>query len=392
MVTMNKYLSIENAKSGTDKIGLVVEEGTKFILPLFYLDAKKTTLTDILDSEKNKLKLIVKAWRKYQKSTENFVSSKGNDQSGYYNFDVAMSIVEDYVNNGIYLEYEKNSVLRRDGRVDFSKTIKKCKPLLTEQGSVYLEYITHIKKINDEEIIRNIQTIALNAISKEIGWLIGFSIRLPIEHGSHSINKRSVYALHEAKQTSFNTRKLVLIDLLLKYIKNTNKENSTLASNIFVGTAYSFWEEMVSKVFGNLSKREVNKLFYVRHAYKLKSTDKVTRVMDPLMPDAIFMNADNICVVDAKYYSQNNLPSNEDITKQFIYNAKAVKKYGDKFNYNNWFIIPTDQPTNVSDIEVIFDTQVSPTLDFAPIRILYANIEEVVYKYVSSDTMHSVII
>jgi hypothetical protein len=386
---MNSNLTIENAYSGLDRIGLVINEETKFILPLFYLDNKKIAFNEILKSEKQKLKLIVKAWRKYQRKKDNHVDSKGNDESEFYSFDVAISLVEDFVNNGLYIEFEKNNVYRRDGKIDFAKTIKKCKPLLTEQGPVYLKYISQVKKINDEEIIRNIQILALNAISKEIGWLIGFNIQLPLEYSSATNAKKALIELNAAKGTSFNTRKLMLIDLLIKYIRNTNKENSSIATNIFAGTAHTFWESMVFKVFGNITKKEINKKFYVRHAYRSKSSKKIVRVMDPLMPDAIYKDNSNISVIDAKYYSNNNLPSNDDISKQFIYFLKAFKSFGGDYNYNNWFIIPTSEDTKVVDLEVIFDKDAEETEELIPIKILYANTEEVVRKYVCESTMFS---
>lgn len=385
---ITKEIKFENANTGQDKIGLIVDDCTRFVLPLFYMDNKNTTNSEITNREKEKLKLIVKAWRKYQRKPENTVSASGDDKTEYYNFDVAISIVEDFVNNGIYIEFEKNNVYRKDGKIDFAKTIKKCKPLMTDQGSVYLTYISQIKKINDEEVIRSIQKISLNSISKEIGWLIGFNIQLPIDIGTTSITKKSLYDLNSARNTSFNTRKLMLIDLLMRYIKNTDKENSSLSTNIFAGTAHSFWEEMIIKVFGNLTKKEINKNFYVRHSYRVCSSKRVTRVMDPLMPDAIYKDDVNISVIDAKYYSEYNLPSNDDISKQFVYFAKAMRSFGEKFNYNNWFVIPTNNETRIVDLEVIFDISVDPVNEYSPIRILYANMEEVITKYVNDEYLY----
>ncbi len=389
---MKKTIVIENAKSGQDKIGLVIEEDARIILPLYYLDNIESSC-DITSLEKQKLKRLVKAWRKYQKRIENITIATDEVNKEFYNFDTALNIIEDFVNNGLYMEYEKIETYKRDGKIDFTKTIKKCKPIITNQGSIYLKYISHVKKVNDEEIIRNLQKIAVNSIAKEIGWLIGFNIQLPIENGVNVISKKSIYELNEARNSSFNSRKLKLIELLLKYIKSTGKENKAISSNLFVATAHHFWEAMVFKVFGNIHKTDINKIFYIRHTYKNINTNKNIKVLDPLKPDAIFMNSSNINVIDAKYYSRNNLPTNEDISKQFIYAAKAFKKYGNSYKYKNWFIIPTNSISEVSDYRVHFDRDINvgENNEYSPIQIFYANMEEVVSNYISNESMHSLL-
>jgi len=387
-----KSLIIENAENGLGKIGLIAGDDTKIVLPMFYLNNIKKEISEITKEEKLKLKVMVKAWRKYQIKHHNDIKASGEDESPNYNFDVALSIIEDYVNNGLYTEFEKVDKLKKDGKIDFAKTIKKCKSLLTQQGPVYLSYISQVKKMNDEETIRSIQRIVVNSISREIGWLVGFNIQLPIEYGLSVITKKSIYDLNESRNNSFNTRKLKLTDLLIEYIKCTKKENTAVCSNMFVATAYRFWEEIIFNVFGNLTNKEISEQFYVRHAYQNSKDKKKIRVMDPLMPDAIYKDDRMICIIDAKYYSPNNYPTNDDISKQFIYAAKAVKSHGENYCYKNWFVMPTNKESKVAKQQVIFDVNISGTDEYSAIKIYYANMDEMILNYINDKKMDALII
>lgn len=100
------------------------------------------------------------------------------------------------------------------GKIDFPRTIKKCRPIILDEGPLYLPYITRTKKIADEDLVRNTQILVLNDIAQRVGWLIGFNIHIPPTGIKSGLNKALISKLKMCKNNSYNTRKLKLIDFL----------------------------------------------------------------------------------------------------------------------------------------------------------------------------------
>lgn len=113
-------------------------------------------------------------------------------------------------------------ILSNVGKIDFPRTIKKCRPTILDEGPLYLPYITRAKKIADENLVRNTQILVLNDIAKKVGWLIGFNIHIPPMGISAGLNKSLISKLKVAKNNSYNTRKLKLIVFRLMMILQSN--------------------------------------------------------------------------------------------------------------------------------------------------------------------------
>ena len=110
------------------------------------------------------------------------------------------------------------------------------------------------------------------------------------------------------------------------------------------------------------------------------------RELNPLMPDAVYMDDDNIIILDAKYYDKVSLPTNDDITKQFAYMRKAYGYYGVGYEYRNIFVLPTDDNYHYSNREAVFDMDphITRSEDLVPIEVMYLNVTEVIKNYISS--------
>lgn len=390
MISTRK-ISVRTAENGKEYLGIRLgrteNEVTQIIIPKYYMPDFEKNIEDLNISEKKALRNLVKAWQKYQKrvKTKNNGELKGSGIN--FDFDVVIQLIQDFLEFGLYVELEKREISSNCGKIDFPRTIKRCTPMILDEGPLYMPYITKVKKIADEDLVRNIQILVINDIAKKVGWLLGFNIRLPQGGINISINKSVIPKLKMAKSSSYNTRKLKLIDSLIGYISMASIEGKE-ANELFVSVVYKFWEDMISDVLGNVPRVDLDKIFYIRHRYLNKKTGKIYKnhSMNPLIPDSVYKDdsTNKIIILDSKYYVKGNLPENDDITKQFAYMRKAFGFFGLSYEYRNIFVLPTDDSKHYSNLCAIFDEDLRPLEDLVPIEVLYLNVPLVVDNYIHS--------
>ena len=395
-----KNVIIRTAETGQDYTGIKLGNDdcsdTEIIIPRYFMPEMKKPIEELTKDEKRKLKLLAKAWKKYQTRLKTKNNGEFQGDGINYDFDVAFRLVQDFLESGLYIEFERTEKLSNVGKIDFTRTIKKCKPIILDVGPLYLPYITRTKKIADEDLVRNTQVLVLNDIATKIGWLIGFNICIPQAGINCSIKSSLITKLKMAKNNSYNTRKIKLIDYLIQYLTMLDLVGND-DKKLFVSVVYKFWEDMIADIVGNVDRSTLQNIFYIRHRYINKRTGaiyKMTRDINPLMPDSVYMEGNDITILDAKYYDKYSLPSNDDITKQFAYMRKAFGYYGSAYSYRNIFVMPTDDSYHYSNRVAIFDADpaISRTEDLIPIEVVYLNVGEVVNNYVISNNVSSVVI
>lgn len=387
-----KEIIIRTAENGQDYTGIKFGKNdncdTEIIIPRYYMPEMRKSVDDLSKDEKRKLKQLAKAWKKYQARLKTKNNGVLIGTGINYDFDVVFKLVRDFLESGLYIEFEHTEKMSNVGKIDFPRTIKKCKPIILDEGPLYLPYITRTKKLADEDLVRNIQILVLNDIAKKVGWLIGFNIHIPQTGIKGGINKSLISKLKMAKNNSYNTRKLKLIDYLVQYLTMLDLLGND-GKEIFVSVVYKFWEDMIADVVGNVDHVTLERIFYIRHRYINKRTGAVYRMprdLNPLMPDSVYMDDEKIVILDAKYYDKYSFPTNDDITKQFAYMRKAYGYYGTGYDYRNIFVVPTDDSYHYSNRVAVFDSDphISRTDDLIPIEVMYLNVTEVVKNYISS--------
>lgn len=149
-----KDITIKNITEGTEKIGVVCDEHATLMVPMYYVDDCVLSAGKMPDDLKIKLKRLAKAWQKYGKNMPN--NTNDGDENNI-NFDTIMSIVNDFIEYGLYTELEKFTTMNNYGKINFPATVKRCRPLLTHQGAIYLDYLTDRKRIDEQEIVKSVQ-------------------------------------------------------------------------------------------------------------------------------------------------------------------------------------------------------------------------------------------
>lgn len=386
---MNSKINIIEVENGNDKIGFNIEDNNYNIyIPKYYMKQNENE-----EESKLKIKKMFKAWNKYQKKNNSLLGKKYIKDNGIFDINTAMLLIQDYVENGLFIEQEKVYENTNIGKMNFKKTLDCCTPLYTKQGPIYLKYITNSKKENEESIIKQIQSLILKDISNNIGWIIGFAYNDIIHIKIDTNNNYMLKKLQELRDESFNSRKLYLIELLIKYIESNIATKDEEKGKIFIGMANLFWEDMINEVIGNVSKVDLEKYFYVRHAYTFENDNNNPLVLSSLMPDSVYKDEKNIIIIDSKYYINNSLPDNNDINKQIIYMLKANGIFPNHANYSNCFILPTDSENdeiNNERIQAVLDLSI-PNTPMNSINVLYANVEELLNKYINNEKNNEIL-
>lgn len=378
-------ISFKEVEVGNEKIGIEINSEHQYtiLIPKYFLNNRE--LGNINKEVKDKIKKLFKAWNIYQKRNQGELGAEFSDGETLYDINNSLEIIKDFIEYGLYIEQENTTKITNTGKMNFKKTIDTCNPLYTDQGPIYLDYLTDTKKPNDQNFLRMVQTTVINEISEDFGWIIGFNFKFPTSE-KIQLNKKTQIMLHQKLNESFNSRKINLIKLLIKYI-DMNSKGLVEGKKLFIAMANHFWEDMVNYVVGNVSKRELDYYFYVRHIYI--EGDKIIQPLSALRPDSVYKKGKNLIVIDAKYYLNNNLPENKDINKQIIYMLKAYKTMQEYDNFGNCFIIPTDKESEFSDKIIKFDEKVDDKL--LSINLIYANLSEMVDHYIKLEKNYELI-
>ena len=75
---------------------------------------------------------------------------------------------------------------------------------------------------------------------------------------------------------------------------------------------------------------------------------------------------------------------------QIIYMIKANGIFPNYENYSNCFILPTDETSNKSKVQAVFDLSIQNT-PMNSVNVLYANVEEILNNYIKGQKNNEII-
>lgn len=253
-------------------------------------------------------------------------------------------LMEDYMINGYYKEFQSKFSVGRNGKISWNKTIKQMMPVIQDDNVIYDKFIIRKNITDDEELITYIHQYCVYISFKRFGWIYGSfipqkpKVKYNKEIFLRVIIKKEQSTFNDNHKMLFHHMKLIIDDISKNSIINTNTKYGT---NRFEYV----WEKMIDKIFGITNKKD-----YFPSAYwellnidgSFKSVEKAK-----LEPDSIMIIKDAIYVLDAKYYkfgqtrNAYDLPDTSSISKQIIYGEYLSKSEPDKIVYNA-FLLPFD--------------------------------------------------
>ena len=348
------------------------------------------------------LKQILKVIEKYNVNAQDIkMYNEGNFEGSYNLLAVALYLLKDYYDYGIYRNDKEIIEINGQGEINWNKTINETFMIISNNKPYYLELQTKKHKNNDQDFFTRLHQIILTKVSKELGKVGIFelfdiiSVELTdeeiddigdIDYISDQITKEI--------NVEFNTRKQNLLKLFYTYINEKKSVDDIECLSMYGTQNFNLvWEDVCKKIFDDKSRARIKD---IDCSIKCENKDKllIDIIEKPkwtytenfaaytLIPDIIAIYIDEqdkyFIILDAKYYNPllekdkqpQSQPGIESVTKQFLYQL-AYKKIIIDNNYKviNAFIFPTENDKILDKSAVEMDMFTKEPLKLEPILV-----------------------
>ena len=321
-------------------------EGVEVSFPLGY------ELSETDDDIRRDILQLFSILNEFKKEKEGYVSRRKYDETYYdlFPLNAYMEVILYYMENGYYKELEPMYKTRAMGKIDWSRTIKQQKPLLSLNSDnityspVYTNFTVKLSTLIDDKEITRINQYCVHESFEKIGWI--FTSFIPPKSEIPFEKNRFLAVLRTKLSNTNNDVKKRLFRAMIDIIKDKDEKNPNQRIHFGTNSFAYVWEGLIESAFGNVDKEE----YYPKGEWKLKfNKDKPTH---ELRPDTIMCYEGNFFVLDAKYYrygDSNNpdyLPSSSSINKQITYGEYVKLKENDKMVYNA-FLMPFNKNKDI---------------------------------------------
>lgn len=284
------------------------------------------------------------------------ISAYNNTEKGKFSpFASYLFILEDYVDNGIYMPRELVHETNGSGQINWSRTLENA-PIYNNGSFVYVDYVTDRFKYN-YSLISYIYAECVHRTIDLFGWIYGLD-QINIEH---SLSKTEMIDILQWEiENTFDDSKIKRFEHMLSVLTDVQADEKESTGRYTYGVYnYSYiFERMIDSMFGNVNKLQLKKYFpkgiwrvsNAMNSYgnKYFNSDQYKTIdASILMPDTVYEMEDKVFIIDSKFYrfgggerTKTGLPDTSSIQKQITYAQHALKKTA-KTIYNV-FIIPFD--------------------------------------------------
>ncbi len=328
-----------------------------YLLPKVFIDTKglilnkyhknlfvENKIDDVIESpdELNWLKqfliIFYKGLIEYRERYSNSIESKGDvlqlstslGENEYSFLDIVLSFVNFHrKNKKTILFIHKKQTSTKHKKVNWSKTVRKSNPFVTNEGiPIYSELNVKKKNIDTEEELLCMFYSVLNHLKTE------YNLSIQIDE-SYIIYKGNAYKklaanapkiLKKIRYKYFSDTLVKMYKLLELYFSKSNKVSIQNKNEDFIMVKYYhlIFEDMIDKLItSKIDKKETSKGISLK---KLKE-NKDGKIIDHLFEYDSLIDCDEsiFYIGDSKYYKTNNKVQENSIYKQFTYAKNVIQ-------------------------------------------------------------------
>lgn len=405
-----------------------------YFMPKYYDMAQVKSAKEILDKTAPVYKhfsLVLKTINKYRQEKSHSAIKENRLQTQLEletetadhnsKLAVAVTLIEDYLANGVYTNMKNRRSLCGNGEIDWQHTINTVDPVIRDEAPYYFDYWTADRIVNTETLIARLHEAIIKDCSISLAqWgldeLLELETPMPYEGELSDFGDKDgiVAIINQELSVQFITQKQNLLKLMRTYIELENTSITDGVSMFGTGSFHAVWEKVCGTVFGNqlyesidqrllpdeLKEKHIEKWSDIEARAKwcidageeidAESTDE--KDASKLRPDFVALNAEEkiLYILDAKYYvpafrdsSVNGCPGVGDVNKQHLYQLT----YHPLIKKNNWqvvnaFLMPKSHE-NFQDTEKTVKSYCSIFKDivithFEDIEITQSNFKDIV--------------
>ena len=338
-------------------IGLKIEKKNNqkfhFIFPVnYYTENEYATISEkqLKSDIKNLLKAIYKA-----NVSEVYSNNKAKEK--VCPIDTYIWIINNYIQNGYYIEQEIIYTKKNNGKINWKKTIKNNEYLIdNDLNIIYNKFITKQAITNETNIITLIHKYCVY-VAVQAFWFLCNINEKSVEAPNINMKIEEMLAILRVEYTKsfLDSKKELLMNMIQMLEWLSDEKTSYDMFSIHESKFQVVFENLIYDNFGNEENLEE---YYPFANWYIKGENEPFK-SSYLREDAILKQKDAIYILDAKYYKYayikeqrraDKLPNTASIEKQVIY-GEYVAKTKKKKTYNI-FLIPFNSRKN-SFIEYI---------------------------------------
>lgn len=375
-------IHIQTARSGSDFVGLKITQSERSVtFPMGYaLPSEGLDLSKVTKGLQRQILNLVKSIHLCSVNRRGErVSSLNGEKKNDFPVKSMLFIIEDFLERGTYYtEKETLYAKANGGKISWNRTIKSIKPVISESGIAFLNFIIRKNRIQENQLITELHKYCVFKSFEIFGFL--YTAELPekglLDESDISKNKKyyAQFLQDKIDQTHLESN-IELFANLLDFINGFDSESETTEAAFGTTSFQVVWESMVDSAFGTVSQYQKETYFYPHTKWSFKRCRN-----SPLRPDTIMILGEDenrkCVIIDSKYYSysafENNendeleeaesdnliqhgsIPGSDSIQKQITYaqyidseikSANAEKRAKFRFppeNIFNVFILPSD--------------------------------------------------
>ena len=317
-------MRITVAEKGSDFVGLKITPDARCVtFPMGYsiTSSDDADITPILRSEI--LLLIRKICDCEKLQGERVCRLNKNDFRHDFPIGSILFIIEEFLNRGTYFT-EKEKVMGEGlpGKISWNSTIKRIKPIVSERGIAFLDFIVHKSRIKNDRLITELHKYCVYKSFELLGFL--YTTALPdqglINESDVKKNKAYYISFLDSKISETHLEQSAELFIHMKcIIQNFDSEDPVHSATYGTNSFHTVWESMVDNVYGTVTQAEMAK-YYPCSKWK-KPNGAWFKNNAPLRPDTIMLfndTDDKKCfILDSKYYSfdHGNTEESEENTQ-----------------------------------------------------------------------------
>src|SRR5574344_996213 len=261
MSTEDKYnnlITLRMARKGDTFVGINISKDKKEItFPMGYMPVSEKIAADKIDNTlRAQILNLLKSISCCNKMFEGNISFV-NERASSNDFPVssAMYLIEDYLERKRYYTEEEPLYAYADGgKINWHRTIKNIKPVISENGIAYLDFMVRKNHVQDRLLITELHQYCVYKAFEILGFI--FTSELP-EKGlldESDITKAKEYYISfiEEKIDSVHLESNIeLFTNMVEFLKN-NDNDCEVTHFVYGTTSYqTVWESLIEKGFSS---------------------------------------------------------------------------------------------------------------------------------------------
>lgn len=310
-------IRITVAQKGSDFVGLNITSETRCVtFPMGYTIAEGDNV-DITPSLRSEILLLIRKISDCEKLQGNRVCRVNkNDLHQEFPVGSILFLIEDFLNRcSYYTEKEKVMGEGLPGKISWNSTIKRIKPIVSERGIAFLDFIVHKSRIKQDRLITELHKYCVRKSFELLGFL--YTAAMPdqglINEADVKKNKAYYVGFLDSKISETHLEQNAELFAHMKnVIQNFDSEDTISSATYGTNSFHTVWESMVDSVYGTVCKTEMEK-YYPCSKWKNPNGGRLKNNA-PLRPDTIMIDetdgARRCFIIDSKYYSYAMMMNN----------------------------------------------------------------------------------